>query len=93
MQEVGALAHTMELARTKAPKRITVEASRQEMEEILKIIKKSDYNVVEQLGQTPSKISMLALLPYSEAHTKALVRFLKTAQYPKKHLSISSKTA
>ena len=52
------------------------EASQKEMEEILKIIKRSDYNVVEQLGQTPSKISMLTLLLCSEVHAKALVRFL-----------------
>ena len=52
------------------------------MEEILKIIKKSDYNIVEQLGQTPSKITMLALLLFSEAHAKALVKFLKTAHVP-----------
>ena len=52
------------------------------MEEILKIIKKSDYNVVEQLGQTPSKISMLALLLCSETHAKALIIFLKTAHVP-----------
>ena len=36
------------------------EASKKEMEEILKIIQSSDYNVVEQLGQTPSKIYMLS---------------------------------
>ena len=41
---------------------VILETSQKEVEEILKIIKKSDYNVVEQLGQTPSKISMLALL-------------------------------
>src|ERR1051325_1953180 len=40
------------------------------MEEIPKIIKKSDYNIVEQLGQNPSKISMLALLLCSKAHAK-----------------------
>ena len=48
----------------------------------MKIIKKSDYNIVEQLGQTPSKISMLALLLCSEAHAKALVKFLKNAHIP-----------
>ena len=48
----------------------------------MKIIKKSDYNVVEQLGQTPSKISMLSLLLCSEAHAKALIAFLKTAHVP-----------
>ena len=44
------------------------EVSKKEIEEILKIIKKSDYNVMEQLGKTPSKISMLALLLCSEYH-------------------------
>ena len=35
--------------------------------------------MVEQLGKTPSKISMLSLLLCSEAHMKALITFLKTA--------------
>ena len=65
-----------EPARTEAPRKIVMEASKQEIEEILKIIKKSDYNVVEQLGQTPSKISMLSLLLCSEAHEKALISFV-----------------
>ena len=59
-----------------------METSKQEIEEILKIIKKSDYNVVERLGQTPSKISMLSLLLCYEAHAKALIAFLKTAHVP-----------
>ena len=66
----------------KAQKIFIPEASQKEMEEILKIIKRSNYNVVEQLGQTPSKIYMLALLLCSEAHAKALVKFLKTAHVP-----------
>ena len=73
---------TGEPARTEAPKKIIVETSKQEIEEILKIIKKSDYNIVEQLGQTPSKISMLSLLLCFEAHAKALTTFLKTAHVP-----------
>ena len=52
------------------------------MEEILRIITKSDYDVVEKLGQTPSKIYMLALRLCSKAHAKALVKFLKTAHMP-----------
>ena len=56
---------------------ITEEPSTQEMEEILKIIRKSDYKIVEQLGQTPSKISMLYLLLCSNAHAQALINFLK----------------
>ena len=35
--------------------------------------------MVKQLGQTPLKISMLSLLLCSEAHAKALIAFLKTA--------------
>ena len=38
--------------------------------------------MVEQLGQTPSKISMLYLLLCSKAHVKALITFLKTAHVP-----------
>ncbi|XP_050897557.1 uncharacterized protein LOC127104416 [Lathyrus oleraceus] len=36
--------------------------TREEAEEFLRIIKKSNYKVVDQLNQTPSKISMLSLL-------------------------------
>ena len=55
--------------REAASKDVTIEDPyRQEMQEILKIIRKSDYKIVEQLGQTPSKISMMSLLLYSEAH-------------------------
>ena len=72
-----------EPAQTKAPKEVIVEdPSKQEMEEILKIIRKSDYKIVEQLGQTPSKISMISLLLCSEAHAQALVKFLKYAHVP-----------
>ena len=35
--------------------------------------------MVEQLGQTPPKISMLSLLLCSEVHAKALIAFLKIA--------------
>ena len=72
----------VEPVQTKAHSESIPEVSKKEMEEILKMIKKSDYNMVEQLGQTPSKISMLALLLCSEAHAKALLKFLKTAHVP-----------
>ena len=58
------------------------DVAKQEMEEVLKIIRKSDFDVVEQLGHTPSKISMLSLLLSSESHAKALIKFLKTAHVP-----------
>ena len=68
--------------RMKAQPLTIAETSKKEMEEILRIIKKSDYDVVEQLGKTPSKISMLELLLCFEVHAKALVKFLKTAHVP-----------
>lgn len=36
-----------------------------EVNEFLRIIKRSDYRVVEQVNQTPSKILMLSLLMFS----------------------------
>lgn len=53
-----------------------------EVEEFLRLIKKSDYKLVDQLNQTPSKISMLALLMSSEAHREALMKFLRAAHVP-----------
>ncbi|XP_058726057.1 uncharacterized protein LOC131597370 [Vicia villosa] len=53
-----------------------------EMEEFLKIIKKSEYKVVDQLSQTQSKISILQLLLCSETHQNALLRLLSTAFVP-----------
>lgn len=43
------------------------------------MIKKSDLEIVDQLGQTPSKISILSLLLSSEAHRKVLQKVLNTA--------------
>ncbi|KAI5446180.1 hypothetical protein KIW84_014147 [Lathyrus oleraceus] len=53
-----------------------VVVTHEEAEEFLRIIKKSDYKVVDQLNQTPSKISMLSLLLSSEAHRNSLMRIL-----------------
>jgi hypothetical protein len=55
----------------------------EEAEEFLKIIKKSDYKVVDQLNQTPSKISMLSLLLNSEAHRNSLLKVLSAAHITK----------
>src|SRR4051812_49959860 len=52
------------------------------MEELLKIIRKSDYRVVKQLGQTQSKISILQLLMCSEGHRDALLKILNDAYVP-----------
>lgn len=47
--------------------------------EFFKTIKKSDYKVVDQLHQTPSKISILSLLMCSLAHRNALLKVLAQA--------------
>src|ERR1051325_174467 len=49
------------------------------MDYLLKIIKMSDYNIVEQFLQTPSKISILALLMNSSAHRESLMKVLDQA--------------
>ncbi|XP_050889519.1 uncharacterized protein LOC127094782 [Lathyrus oleraceus] len=45
-------------------------------DEVLTLIKKSEYKIVDQLLQTPSKISVLSLLMSSEAHREALQKIL-----------------
>src|ERR1051325_6440232 len=49
------------------------------MDDLLKIIKMSDYKIVEQLLQTLSKISILALLMNSLAHKESLMKVLDKA--------------
>jgi hypothetical protein len=50
-----------------------------DLDEVLKLIKKSEYKVVDQLMQTPSKISILSLLLNSDAHREALMKVLDQA--------------
>src|SRR3954465_8194018 len=58
-QNVNARGKEPQVEQVQTPVEITAEdPSKQEMEEILKIICKCDYNIVEQLGHTASKISM-----------------------------------
>lgn len=42
--------------------------------------RKNDFNTMDQLGKTPSKISILPLLLSSEAHKKSLMKVLNVAQ-------------
>lgn len=51
----------------------------EEAEELLRLIRKNDYKVVDQLNQTPSKIYILPLLFSSEAHRGALLKILNEA--------------
>lgn len=48
-------------------------ASEEDIQEFLKLVKQSDYKVVEQLGRTPAKISILALLLASDTHRRTLL--------------------
>ncbi|XP_058724226.1 uncharacterized protein LOC131595775 [Vicia villosa] len=50
-----------------------------ENDEILKLIQRSEYNIVDQLLHTPSRISVLSLLLSSEAHREALQKVLEQA--------------
>ena len=55
-----------------AQKEVPEGSFEKDVEEFMKIIKKSDYKIVDQLNQTPSKISILSLLLCSEAHRDAV---------------------
>ncbi|XP_031398490.1 uncharacterized protein LOC116209067 [Punica granatum] len=61
------------------PKKVTEE----EAEAFMKIIKASEYKVVEQMAKSPAHISLLALLLGSEPHREAFLRVLTAAQVPK----------
>ncbi|KAI5431414.1 hypothetical protein KIW84_035559 [Lathyrus oleraceus] len=52
---------------------------REDCDEMLRLIKRSEYNIVDQLLQTPSKIYVLSLLMNSEPHREALQRVLDVA--------------
>jgi len=51
----------------------------EDSDEILKLIKRSEYKVVDQLLQTPAKISIMSLLTNSDAHREALMKVLDQA--------------
>src|ERR1043165_9367560 len=50
-----------------------------DVEEIMKFIRKSVFRVIDQLAQTPAKISILSLLRDLEAHKNSLMKLLSTA--------------
>ncbi|PKI73139.1 hypothetical protein CRG98_006481 [Punica granatum] len=52
----------------------------EEAETFMKIIKASEYKVVEKMGKSPAHISLLALLLGSEPHREALLKVLTAAQ-------------
>ncbi|XP_058725635.1 uncharacterized protein LOC131596918 [Vicia villosa] len=62
---------------------IDKEITNKDAEEFLVLIKKSDYKVVDQLHQTPSRISLLSLLIHSEKHRDTLMKILSAAHVTK----------
>ena len=58
--------------------RVTTE----EAKEFLKIIRNSEYSVIQQLNKLPAQISILALLLSSDVHRKALLKVLKEMCVP-----------
>ncbi|PKI58432.1 hypothetical protein CRG98_021190 [Punica granatum] len=61
------------------PKKVTEE----EAEALMKIIKTSEYKVVEQMAKSSAHVSLLALLLSSEPHRESLLWVLTAAQVPK----------
>ncbi|PKI38993.1 hypothetical protein CRG98_040618 [Punica granatum] len=55
----------------------------EEAEAFMKIIKASEYKVVEQMAKSLAHISLFALLLNSEPHREALLRVLTAAKVPK----------
>lgn len=53
-----------------------------ETEEFVKMLKGSEYSVVEQLKKAPAQISILSLLTSSEAHRNALLKVLNESYVP-----------
>ena len=53
-----------------------------EANEFLKFIKHSEYSIVEQLHKLPAKISLLALILYSEPYREAILKVLKQPYVP-----------
>ncbi|XP_071923087.1 uncharacterized protein [Coffea arabica] len=57
--------------------------SENEAVDFLKMLKRSEYKIVEQLDRMPSQISFLNLLLTSELHKEALLKILNETQIPK----------
>ncbi|PKI51043.1 hypothetical protein CRG98_028568 [Punica granatum] len=73
--EVGAVPRTTPFP----PNKVTEE----EVEVFMKIIKASEYRVVEQMAKSPAHVSLLTLLLSSEPHREALLQVLTAVQVPK----------
>ena len=66
----------------KGKKVINEPVTEAEVNEFLKFIKHSEYSIVKQLHNMPTKISLLALMLNSEPHREAILKVLKQAYVP-----------
>ena len=63
----------------RSPEEQRKEIYNEEARKFLKLIKRSDYTVMDQLNRTPAKISLLSLMLNSEPHRKVLLKILNEA--------------
>ncbi|PKI49905.1 hypothetical protein CRG98_029689 [Punica granatum] len=61
----------------------TKKVTEEEVEAFMKVIKASEYKVVEQMSKSPAHMLLLALLLSSESHRHTLLKVLTAAQVPK----------
>lgn len=71
-----------ESVQVNTPNAVPGTSSSQEVERLLRLIRKSNYKVIDHLSQTPSKISILSLLLCSKAHRNALMKLLSSTFVP-----------
>jgi hypothetical protein len=69
----------VELAKTDE---VNKPVSDEEANEFLKLMRHSEYSVVDQLKKTPTRISLLSLMLSSELHRNALQKVLNEAYVP-----------
>ncbi|PKI65913.1 hypothetical protein CRG98_013684, partial [Punica granatum] len=71
---------TEEETRPRTLPTLSKNVTEEEAEAFIKVIKASEYKVVDQMAKSPAHISLLALLLNSEPHREALMRVLTAAQ-------------
>ena len=69
------------MARIEVPHKKVI-VTEEDVAEFLKLIKHSDYSIIEQLHKQPAKISILSLLKDSPPHREALMKVLSEAFVP-----------
>ncbi|RDX90187.1 hypothetical protein CR513_27979, partial [Mucuna pruriens] len=71
--------HKGPAARTTSTMGAPAQTPEKEEEEFLKIIRRSEHQLLDQMNKTPARISLLSLLLHSEAHRNLLLKVLQEA--------------